>query len=126
MERVIAYVDGHNLYYGLRSKGWKRFYWLNIQSLASQFLKPHQNLVMTKYFTTVIKQPEAKRRRQAAFLDALQTLSDYQIYCRASFALQKAVRGVLHTGHVELSKSLFPERVVRADGFTLRRPAEWQ
>ena len=65
MERVIAYVDGYNLYYGLRSKGWKRFYWLNIQSLVSQFLKPHQNLVMTKYFTTVIKQPEAKRRRQS-------------------------------------------------------------
>lgn len=29
MERVIAYVDGYNLYYGLRAKGWKRYYWLN-------------------------------------------------------------------------------------------------
>ena len=32
MDRVIVYVDGFNLYYGLRSKGWKRFYWLDIQS----------------------------------------------------------------------------------------------
>ncbi|MCU0486574.1 MAG: NYN domain-containing protein [Anaerolineales bacterium] len=80
MERVIAYVDGYNLYYGLRSKGWKRFYWLNIQMLAQQFLKSDQNLIKTKYFTTVVKQPDDKRRRQAIFLDALKTLPDFTIY----------------------------------------------
>lgn len=37
MERVIAYVDGYNLYYSLRARGWKRFYWLNIKALAEQF-----------------------------------------------------------------------------------------
>ena len=36
MNRVIAYVDGFNLYYGLRSKEWKQFYWLNIQDLLQQ------------------------------------------------------------------------------------------
>jgi len=80
MERVVAYIDGYNLYYGLRSKGWKRFYWLNIQALASQFLKPNQKLVMTKYFTTVVKQPEDKRLRQQVFLDTLQTIPNFQIY----------------------------------------------
>jgi uncharacterized LabA/DUF88 family protein len=34
----------------------------------------------TKYFTTVVKSPEDKRRRQAAFLEALQTLPDFTIY----------------------------------------------
>ena len=29
MERVISYIDGFNLYFGLRSKGWRRFYWLS-------------------------------------------------------------------------------------------------
>lgn len=80
MERVIAYVDGYNLYYGLRSKGWKRFYWLNIQKLAAQFLKPQQKLIETKYFTTIVKQPADKRLRQAVFLDALKTLPDLYIY----------------------------------------------
>jgi len=80
MERVIAYVDGYNLYYGLREKRWKRFYWLNIQAMIGHLLKPSQMLVATKYFTTIIKQPEARRRRQAAFLEALQTLDDFQIY----------------------------------------------
>ena len=69
MERVVAYVDGYNLYHGLRAKNWKRFYWLNIQALAVQLLKPHQTLVFTKYFTTIIKQPEDKRKRQAVFLE---------------------------------------------------------
>ena len=31
--RVAAYVDGFNLYYGLKSKGWRRFYWLDIRAL---------------------------------------------------------------------------------------------
>jgi len=80
MERVIAYVDGYNLYYGLRAKHWKWFYWLNVQALARHLLKPQQVLVATKYFTTVVKQPEDKRRRQAVFLEALQTLPDFTIY----------------------------------------------
>ncbi|MDP1715172.1 MAG: NYN domain-containing protein [Anaerolineales bacterium] len=203
MERVITYIDGYNLYYGLRSKGWKRFYWLNVQALAKQFLKPNQTLVMTRYFTTVVKQPEDKRRRQAVFLDALKTLPNFQIYyghflsetivCRrcghtyttyhekmtdvnisvevmadasknnfdtallisadsdlagvvakvknlfhpkrviavfppgrTSFALKQASSGVLHIGHVELSKSMFPEQVIESDGVVLRRPIQWK
>lgn len=79
-QRVIAYVDGYNLYHGLRAKHWKRYYWLNIPALARQLLKPSQNLVLTKYFTTVVKQPDDKRRRQAVFLEALQTLPDINLY----------------------------------------------
>jgi hypothetical protein len=80
MERVIAYVDGYNLYHGLRAKGWKRFYWLNIETLARQLLRPHQTLTTTKYFTTIIKQPDDKRKRQAVFLEALQTLPNLHLY----------------------------------------------
>jgi uncharacterized LabA/DUF88 family protein len=80
MERVIAYVDGYNLYYGLREKRWKRLYWLNIQMMARNLLKPSQTLVVTKYFTTIVKHPEERRRRQAVFLEALQTLNDFQIF----------------------------------------------
>jgi uncharacterized LabA/DUF88 family protein len=80
MERVVAYVDGFNLYYGLRDKRWKWFYWLNIQSMVQNLLKPNQALVSTKYFTTVIKRPPDKQKRQAVFLEALRTLSDFKIF----------------------------------------------
>jgi len=79
MERVIAYVDGYNLYFGLREKRWKQFYWLNIQAMVAHLLKPNQMLVATHYFTTVVQRPEAKRLRQAAYLEALQTLTDFDI-----------------------------------------------
>jgi uncharacterized LabA/DUF88 family protein len=80
MQRVVAYVDGYNLYYGLREKGWKWFYWLNIQSMVQNLLRPNQTLVSTKYFTTVIKRPPDRRKRQAVFLDALGTLDDFEVF----------------------------------------------
>jgi len=80
MDRVITYIDGYNLYHGLRAQGQKRFYWLNLQTLAQQFLRPNQVLAETKYFTTVVKTPEPKRRRQATFLEALETLTDFRIF----------------------------------------------
>ena len=203
MQRVIAYVDGYNLYHGLRAKGWKRFYWLNIPALVRQLLKPDQTLVVTKYFTSIVKRPEDKRRRQATYLEALQTLPDIRFFygqfleetvtCRkcghtyithhekmtdvnisvelmsdafqdrldvalllsadsdlvgpvetvrrlfgpkrvivafppkrSSFALQKAANATLHIGHNELSKSLFPDTIIKPNGVALRRPALWR
>ncbi len=80
MERVIAYVDGYNLYYGLRAKGWRRFYWLNVQAMVEHLLKPDQTLVTVKYFTTIVKHPADRNKRQMVFLEALRTLSDFEIY----------------------------------------------
>jgi uncharacterized LabA/DUF88 family protein len=89
-KKVIAYIDGFNLYYGLREKGWRRYYWLNLQLLVQNLLKPHQVLSQTKYFTARIsagdrttperirQKMEAKNRRQAIFLEALNTLSAFQ------------------------------------------------
>lgn len=80
MERVITYIDGYNLYYGLRSMGTKQFYWLDIKRLARVLLRSKQTLVSAKYFTSIVKRPEDRRRRQAAFIDALLTLSDVNLY----------------------------------------------
>lgn len=80
MDRVIAYIDGYNLYYGLRAKGWKRFYWLNLVSLVRNLLKPGQTLVKVKYFTTLVSNPMDKRKRQSTFIEALETLGDLEIF----------------------------------------------
>ena len=79
-EKVIVYIDGFNLYYGLREAGYRRYYWLNLQKLAQNLLKPHQELLFVKYFTTRISWPPAKVKRQNDFLEALGTLSNFQIY----------------------------------------------
>lgn len=83
MKRVIAYIDGFNLYFGLREKEWRRYYWLNIQKLAQSLLKEGQYLKTTKYFTSRVKStvgdPE-KYRRQSIYLEAIGTLPDCQTY----------------------------------------------
>lgn len=78
--RVIAYIDGFNLYYGLKDKNWKRYYWLNLSSFVLSLLENSQTLVCSKYFTARVDKPASKKARQDAYLDALGTLSDLNIY----------------------------------------------
>jgi len=80
MERVITYIDGFNLYFGLRSKKWQRYYWLNLSLLAKNLLKPYQTYVSAKYFTSRIVQPLGKHQRQLVYLEALETLPDFLIF----------------------------------------------
>ncbi len=68
---VICYIDGFNLYHGLRSKGWRRYYWLDLWALAERFLKPGQTLVEVVYCTTLIKGDPDGQQRQLTFIDAL-------------------------------------------------------
>jgi len=79
MNRVITYIDGFNLYFGLREKGWHRFYWLNVQLLARNLLKFNQELVMTKYFTARIIGSPDKEKRQSTFIEALETVPNLEI-----------------------------------------------
>ena len=82
-QRVTVYVDGFNLYYGLRSKGWRRYYWLDLRRLSENLLGTDQRLVMLRYFTTRVSpephDPE-KPVRQKIYLEALMTLPDLSIH----------------------------------------------
>lgn len=39
MNRVITCIDGFNLYFGLRRKGWRKYYWLDLVTLSRDLLK---------------------------------------------------------------------------------------
>ena len=81
--RVIAYIDGFNLYFGLRSSGFRRFYWLDLPRLARSLLKEDQDLVWTHYFTTrirVAKGNSSDAKRQTDYLDVLATLDSLSIH----------------------------------------------
>ena len=81
-ERVIVYVDGFNLYYGLKAKGWRRYYWLDVRLLAKNLLRSGQLLAMVRYFTTRISPSSStsKLKRQGTFLEALETRTDLHIH----------------------------------------------
>lgn len=71
MQRVVAYIDGFNLYHGLKEAGWRRFYWLNLRTMCQLLLSDGQSLSEVKYFTSRVRNPEDKRRRQTSYLMAL-------------------------------------------------------
>jgi uncharacterized LabA/DUF88 family protein len=50
-QRVIVYVDGFNFYYGLKSKGWKKYYWLDFVKFFEKMLEDGQELVEVHYFS---------------------------------------------------------------------------
>jgi uncharacterized LabA/DUF88 family protein len=83
MNRIIAYIDGFNLYFGLKDKGYRRYIWLNVKKLAQNLLKDNQRLEYTKYFTSRVssnhKDPQ-KTKRQAIYLEAIETLKDCRIF----------------------------------------------
>ena len=44
VERAIVYVDGFNLYYGLKSKGLAyAIYWLDLRRLSEKFLAQYSH-----------------------------------------------------------------------------------
>jgi uncharacterized LabA/DUF88 family protein len=81
-DRVTTYIDGFNLYYGLKEANFQRFYWLDMTKLAAELLQVGQTLVETKYFTARINGPPGcpRRKRQTIFLDALSTLPGLRIF----------------------------------------------
>ena len=82
-DRVIAYIDGFNLYYGLKEMRWQRYYWLNLAELTRLLLPADQQLVVVKYFTALVSSTRAdpdKNRRQTTFLEALLTLPNLRIF----------------------------------------------
>ena len=69
--RVIAYIDGFNLYFGLRAKGWERFRWLDVVALVEFFIRPPQVLSDVRYFTAGTTHPPARYRKHTTYLNAL-------------------------------------------------------
>ncbi len=68
-QRLIFYIDGFNLYFGLRSKNWKKYYWLDLVKFCEQFVRPHQELIRVNYFSAIQKS-RGKQDRQDLFLSA--------------------------------------------------------
>jgi uncharacterized LabA/DUF88 family protein len=71
MTRVVAYVDGFNLYHGLKAGYGQRYQWLDLQSLVESLLRPGQQLREVRYFTARIRDNPDAELRQALYLDAL-------------------------------------------------------
>ncbi|MGH3908359.1 MAG: NYN domain-containing protein [Pseudonocardiaceae bacterium] len=71
MVRVAVYVNGFNLYFGLKAKYGRKYLWLDLQALAVSLLRPGQTLEQITYFTARVRNDPEGRQRQSDYLDAL-------------------------------------------------------
>ncbi len=69
-ERVAAYIDGFNLYFGVRTAG-RRYLWLDLERLTRSLLKSNQQLVTIRYFTARVRNDPPAEQRQQTYLNAL-------------------------------------------------------
>lgn len=79
-EKVIAYIDGFNLYFGIVEAGFNHCKWLDLKMLVQNLLKPYQELVEVKYFTSRVNNNPDKQKRQSLYIDALDSIGVKIIY----------------------------------------------
>ena len=72
IERIAVFIDGFNLYHGLKSK-YPNLKWLDLHKLSLSLLKPNQTLVSVNFFTAMVLSGGGKAIRQNAYLSALKT-----------------------------------------------------
>ena len=72
-ERVLAFIDGFNLYFGMREAGFHHCRWLDVKRLVQSLLQPNQELVGVKYFTSRVSNNPDKQKRQSTYIDALES-----------------------------------------------------
>ena len=89
VQRVAVYIDGMNLFYGLRSKrrglkgdSWPCYYWLDLHHMSQRLLRDGQVLKRVSYFTARVDyDPEDpdKQRDQNIYLEALKASVNVEV-----------------------------------------------
>lgn len=70
MATVTAYIDGFNLYHGLRARYQHRYLWLDLPALVRR-LRPRDTITAVRYFTAMVRDDPPAEARQRAYLAAL-------------------------------------------------------
>jgi len=73
MERVVVYVDGFNMYFGMMDAGFEKLRWLDLDALVKDLLLPNQQLAQVKYFTSRVSNNPDKQKRQTTYIEALES-----------------------------------------------------
>jgi len=80
MDKVITYIDGFNLYFGISEAYQKKYLWLDLEALSENLLRQNQKLDRVHYFTARIRNNHQKAKRQNTYLDALSTRTKIKIH----------------------------------------------
>lgn len=72
MKKSCVYIDGFNLYYGLRTMRRAGYFWLDLERLARSFIGVEaETPARVKYFTARVRGNPGSEGRQKTYLNAL-------------------------------------------------------
>jgi hypothetical protein len=83
--RVVMYVDGFNLYNGLKDKHGRKYLWLDLRALGARLVRPDQHVHQVVYFSARVRRDVDAARRQATYIDALRTYCDHLVVIEGRF-----------------------------------------
>jgi hypothetical protein len=69
--RVVAYIDGFNLYYGMKARFGRRYMWLDVVELIRQ-VRPGDHVDVVRYFTAIVRDEPLAAANQTTYLRALE------------------------------------------------------
>ncbi|MFY1599511.1 NYN domain-containing protein [Micromonospora sp. WMMD737] len=70
MGTVAAYIDGFNLYYGMKNKYGRKHMWLDVVELVRQ-LRPKDTVAAVHYFSAIVKNEPAAAQNQTDYIEAM-------------------------------------------------------
>ena len=79
LSRVIGYIDGFNLYGGMKERCWYQYYWISPYRLIQNLLAPGEILGAVKYFSARVRGPDDRRNRQSEFLNAIRVVDPNEV-----------------------------------------------
>lgn len=74
MNNVAVYIDGFNLYNGLKDKHGRKHLWLDLHAVAQRLLRKDQQLTAVRYFSASVRNDPPAQARQNAYQGALRAV----------------------------------------------------
>lgn len=97
MASVAAYIDGFNLYYGMKSKYRRKYMWLDPVDLVRR-LRPKDDVVLVRYFTAMIRNDAEGARNQLGYLDAMRARNGSRLDVHTGRFKDRAIRACRRCG----------------------------
>lgn len=79
MERVAVFIDGFNLYHGLKAKHGRKYLWLDLAEVSRRLLRGEQALHSVHYYTAYVRNDPPSQGNQRIYLDALRSTGGVDI-----------------------------------------------
>lgn len=70
MATVAAYIDGFNLYFGMKYKYGRKYLWLDVVEMIRQ-VRPNDQVLVVRYFSAIVKGEPAAAANQQTYIDAM-------------------------------------------------------